>query len=76
MRFSCLIFPLSKVCQSTVGRMENPLRDMSFTCLIGNLIVWAGTAVKATGRPALQDNFPESRAAALTADRPRNLKNI
>jgi hypothetical protein len=56
--------------------MENPLRNLSFTCFIGNLIVWARSAVKATGRLALQGNFPESRTAALTAYRVRNLKNI
>ena len=44
-----------------------------FTCLIGNLIVCTGSAIKAADSLPLLGSFPESRPTALTAHRLRNL---
>ena len=44
--------------------------------LIGNLILWAGNAVKTTGSLALLRALPESQTATLTAYRVWSLEKI
>lgn len=69
-------FSFSLDFQKTIEKTESPLRGLAFTCLVGNLIVWARSAVKVAGKLAVNDGFSESRPAALTAYRLRKLKKI
>ena len=56
--------------------MENVAARHILTYLIGNLILWAGNAIKTTGSLALLSALPESRTATLTAYRVWSLEKI